>query len=358
MKVDREFWKNRKVFVTGHTGFKGSWLCLWLQEMGAQVRGYALSPPTQPSLFELAAVGEEMDSVIGDIRHFQFLKETLKEFNPEIIFHLAAQPLVRVSYAQPLETFETNVMGTVHILNAARLLPGVKALVNVTTDKCYENREWVWGYRENEPLGGYDPYSSSKACSELITNAFSQSYFNPMSTGFSGCNVATARAGNIVGGGDWAVDRLIPDVLRGFENKAPVEIRSPRALRPWQYVLEPLSGYLNLAQRLVEDGAEFAEAWNFGPTNEDTKTVEWIVKRLADEWGEGAEWHLSEGSHPHETQCLRLDCSKAATRLHWATQWSLTHSLRKIVAWHKAHMNDVPMRGYTLNEIKEYQFSH
>lgn len=357
MKLETQFWKDRKVFVTGHTGFKGSWLCLWLQSLGANVRGYALSPPSQPNLFEVTAVGQGMDSILGDVRHYEKFAVALGEFSPDIVFHLAAQPLVRASYENPVETYETNVMGTVHLLNALRKVKNLRAVVNVTTDKVYENREWEWGYREIERLGGYDPYSSSKSCSELVTNAFRQSFFHTQSFSGSCCALASARAGNIVGGGDWATDRLIPDMLRGFELKASIEIRNPDSIRPWQYVLAPLSGYLILAQKLFESGRDYEGAWNFGPGSEDTHTVRWIADYLVKEWGEGAAWHTTKSIHPHETKCLKLDCSKANSRLNWHSTWSLEHSLKRILAWHKAYLANENMQDYSLREIHEYQES-
>ena len=276
--IDADFWRGRRVFLTGHTGFKGGWLALWLQRLGADVTGYALDPPTTPSLFAVARVGAGMRSIINDIRDAETLAQAMREAQPEIVIHMAAQPLVRYSYQAPVETYATNVMGTVHLLEAVRQTDSVRAVVNVTSDKCYENREWVWGYRENEPMGGYDPYSNSKGCAELVTAAYRNSYFNPAQYSQHGVALASARAGNVIGGGDWAEDRLIPDILRAIAAGEAVNIRSPHAIRPWQHVLEPLSGYLLLAQRLIEDGPAHAEGWNFGPSEEDARPVQWIVE--------------------------------------------------------------------------------
>jgi CDP-glucose 4,6-dehydratase len=355
--IDAHFWVNKKVFVTGHTGFKGSWLCLWLQKMGAQVHGYALRPPTSPSLFGVARVTEGMSSEVGDIRDFERLKASLAKFNPEIVIHMAAQPLVRYSYSNTIETYSTNVMGTVHLLEAIRQIEGVKAVVNVTSDKCYENKEWVWGYRENEAKGGYDPYSNSKGCAELVTDAFRQSFFNKNNHGAHGVGLASARAGNVIGGGDWAEDRLVPDALKAFEQNQSVNIRSPHAIRPWQHVLEPISGYLLLAQKLYENGPGFSEGWNFGPVDEDAKSVQWIINKMTSFWGESAAWHLDAGKHLHEAHYLKLDCSKAKMQLGWQARWGLDETLQKIIVWHKAWLAGNCMKNHTLNEISNYESS-
>ncbi len=352
--MNRTFWQGKRVLLTGHTGFKGSWLSLWLQTLGAQVTGYALAPPTNPSLFEAAKVGEGMTSVIGDIRDLAHLNEAFAEHKPEIVIHMAAQSLVRYSYIEPVETYSTNVMGTVNLLEAVRGTNAVKAVVNVTSDKCYENREWVWGYRENEAMGGYDPYSNSKGCAELVTAAYRNSYFHPEKYKTHGVAVASARAGNVIGGGDWAEDRLIPDIMRAITQGKPANIRNPHAIRPWQHVLEPLSGYLLLAQKLYEENAAYAEGWNFGPNDEDAKPVQWIVERLTKSWGEGASWVLDEDDHPHEAHYLKLDCSKAKTRLDWHPHWSLTQTLEKIIEWHKHAQKGVEMRSKSLEQIIEF----
>jgi len=352
--VKPSFWAGKVVLLTGHTGFKGSWLSLWLQSMGAKVVGYALAPPTDPSLFVAANVAEGMINHKGDIQDFAALSAVFEKYRPEIVIHMAAQALVRYSYVNPIETYSTNIMGTVHLLEAARLTDSVCAIVNVTSDKCYENHEWVWGYRENEPMGGYDPYSNSKGCAELVTSAYRTSFFNPNNFAKHGVALASARAGNVIGGGDWAEDRLIPDIMRAITQGTPVNIRNPHAIRPWQHVLEPLSGYLLLAQKLYEEGAGYAEGWNFGPNDEDAKPVQWIVNRLAKAWGEGANWMLDGGDHPHEAHYLKLDCSKAKARLDWHPRWHLEDTLGTIVDWHHAYQAGKGMREVTLRQIAMY----
>lgn len=352
--VNGAFWLGRRVLLTGHTGFKGSWLSLWLQSMGADVTGYSLEPPTQPNLFEIAAVGEGMTSVIGDIRDLDSVLAVVAQSRPEVVFHMAAQPLVRQSYTEPVETYATNVMGTVHLLEAVRRTPGIKAVVNITTDKCYENREWVWGYRENEPMGGYDPYSNSKGCVELISAAYRSSFFTDQH-GEQAVALATARAGNVIGGGDWAKDRLIPDILAGFEAGSIVNIRNPHAIRPWQHVLEPLRGYLMLAERLIVDGKGCAEGWNFGPNDQDTKPVDWIVARMASLWGNGAQWQIDGGEHPHEAHTLRLDIAKARSRLGWHPALRLEEALSRVVDWSRQRQAGADMREVTVAQILAYQ---
>ena len=347
--VNSAFWQGKRVFLTGHTGFKGGWLSLWLQRLGAQVQGYALAPDGRNNLFTEARVAEGMDSAFGDIRDLAALQAAMIAFRPVIVIHMAAQPLVRLSYAQPVETYATNVMGTVHLLEAVRHTPGVRVVVNVTTDKCYENREWAWGYREDEPMGGHDPYSNSKGCAELVSSAYRRSFFAQGSTA-----VATARAGNVIGGGDWAMDRLVPDILRAFEKSEPVVIRNPHSTRPWQHVLEPLSGYLVLAQHLWDEGATFADGWNLGPRDEDARPVQWIVERLADQWGEGARWQLDGGQHPHEAHYLKLDISKARASLGWQPRWRLADALDHIVTWHRAWLAGDDVRALCLSQIDRY----
>ncbi|OGT06534.1 MAG: CDP-glucose 4,6-dehydratase [Gallionellales bacterium RBG_16_57_15] len=354
MGMNQDFWRGKRILLTGHTGFKGSWLSLWLQSMGAQVVGYALAPPTDPSLFEVAAVGKGMASVIGDIRDLAHLRAVFAEHQPEIVIHMAAQPLVRYSYVEPVETYSTNVMGTVNLLEAVRNTDSVKAVVNVTSDKCYENREWLWGYRENEAMGGYDPYSNSKGCAELVTTAYRNSYFHPEKYVQHGVALASARAGNVIGGGDWADDRLIPDIIRAITQGKQVNIRNPHAIRPWQHVMEPLSGYLMLAQKLYETGASYAEGWNFGPGDEDAKPVQWIVERLTQAWGGSASWVLDGGMHPHEAHYLKLDCSKAKMRLDWHPRWHLQDALNSVIEWHLAHLGNEDMRKLTLHQICAY----
>ncbi|MBC7964111.1 MAG: CDP-glucose 4,6-dehydratase [Steroidobacteraceae bacterium] len=348
------FWQGKRVFLTGHTGFKGSWFCIWLHCLGAEVTGYALEPPTSPSLYEMAQVDDLVTSVIADVRDLERLKVEMLAASPDIVIHMAAQPLVRDSYKIPVETYATNVMGTVHLLEAVRSCPGVKAVVNVTTDKCYENREWVWGYRENEPMGGHDPYSSSKGCSELITAAYRTSYFNPADYSNHGVALASARAGNVIGGGDWASDRLIPDIIRAIIAGEPVLIRNPTAIRPWQHVLEPLFGYLLLAHKLYEGGADYAEGWNFGPSDEDARPVEWIVNRLCEQWGNGACYAIDNDDHPHEAHYLQLDCSKARLELGWRPRWGLEQALESIVAWTRSYRDGKDLRGECMRQITEY----
>ena len=352
--VNSIFWQGKRVLLTGHTGFKGSWLSLWLQSMGAQVVGYALTPPSNPSLFNVAEVGQGMTSILGDIRDLAHLRKVFAEHKPEIVIHMAAQALVRYSYVEPVETYSTNVMGTVNLLEAVRSTNSVKAVVNVTSDKCYDNREWVWGYRENEAMGGYDPYSNSKGCAELVTAAYRNSYFHPEKYKTHGVAIASGRAGNVIGGGDWAEDRLIPDIMRAITQGKPVNIRSPHAIRPWQHVLEPLSGYLVLAQKLYEEGADYAEGWNFGPNDEDAKPVQWIVEKLTQAWGEGANWKLDGGEHPHEAHYLKLDCSKAKVRLDWHPRWRLEDALGAIIEWHRAYRDRQSMRELTLRQISAF----
>jgi CDP-glucose 4,6-dehydratase len=347
--VVRNFWKNKKVLVTGHTGFKGSWLCLWLHDLGAQVYGYALPAPTNPSLFETAKISELIHSEIGDIRDFEHVKKYIHAVKPEIVFHMAAQPLVRYSYGHPIETYMTNVMGTVHVLEALKDLGSVKAVVNVTTDKCYENKEREQGYREDEPLGGYDPYSSSKACSEIVTSAYRSSYFSK-----SKIPLASARAGNVIGGGDWAQDRLIPDMMRAISEGKSVQIRNPKAIRPWQHVLEPLRGYLTLAQKLHEQGDKFSQAFNFGPEDSDAAQVEVIVKKMTELWGEKASYEIvPDAQSLHEAHYLRLDCSKANDLLNWQPHIPLSLAIQSIVDWNKAFLESKDSREITMRQIRE-----
>ena len=349
MEVSPDFWRGKRVLLTGHTGFKGGWLSLWLQSVGAEVIGYALAAPTRPGLFEVADVGSGMTSIIGDIRDLAKLRAAFAEHRPEIVIHLAAQALVRHSYREPVETYAINVMGTVHLLEAARNTDSVRAVVNVTTDKCYENREWEWGCRENEPMGGFDPYSSSKGSAELVTAAYRRSFFES-----AGIALASARAGNVIGGGDWAEDRLIPDFLRAIDAGMALNVRSPHSTRPWQHVLEPLSGYLRLAECLFTAGQTFAEGWNFGPSDEDARSVRWIVERLA-EMQPDVKWHYSEAPQPHEAHYLKLDSSKAKGRLGWRARWPLQTALQKTLEWHQAWRNGEDMQVVTLAQIAQYQ---
>ena len=348
--VNPAFWPSKRVFLTGHTGFKGSWMALWLQRMGAEVTGFALAAPTHPALFDVAQVGDGMTSIIGDIRDHETLERALVSADPEIVIHMAAQPLVRGSYDDPVGTYATNVMGTVHLLEAVRRAPSVCACVVVTTDKCYENREWAWGYREDEAMGGHDPYSNSKGCAELVVSAYRRSFLAD-----AGVALASGRAGNVIGGGDWAADRLIPDVLRAVERGEPVLIRNPLAIRPWQHVLEPVGGYLALAQALWHDPAHTAQAWNFGPRDDDARPVQWIVERMCEAWGDDAAWTCDESVQPHEARYLKLDISKARSELHWQPRWNLAQALASIVAWQRAWLSGADMHDYCLTELERFE---
>ena len=331
----QDIYKNRRVLVTGHTGFKGSWLTLWLEHLGANVAGYSLSPPTQPNHYELLNLS--CDSTIGDIRDIEKLRQTFNRFEPEIVFHLAAQPLVRYSYKEPKETFEVNVIGSVNVFEACRNTSSVRAIVNVTSDKYYENREWVWGYRENDPMGGYDPYSASKGCSELVTNAYRNSFFHPEQYGKTHHTlIASARAGNVIGGGDWGTDRLVPDIMRSSAKGEKVLIRSPHALRPWQHVLEPLSGYLLLGQKLLEGKKEFSGAWNFGPGSDDHQNVMTVVNKLKTYWDKiDFQFMPDNEKNLHEANLLRLDCSKAYINLGWKSVWNSLTAFEKTAGWYR-----------------------
>ena len=347
--MNHSFWKDRQVLLTGHTGFKGGWMSLWLQSMGAKVHGYALAPLTQPNFFTSANVHEGMEShTIADIRDAQKIKDLIKQVNPEIVFHMAAQPLVRYSYSEPEVTYSVNVMGTVNLFEAVRNASTVRAIINITSDKCYENRERQEAYSEDEPLGGYDPYSSSKACSEIVTAAYRQSFLATKQIG-----VATARAGNVIGGGDWSDDRLIPDFFRAIAKKQPLIIRSPNAIRPWQHVLEPLSGYLNLAEKLYADPVKYAGAWNFGPSENDTQTVSWILNKFAEKIP-NATWQVDKNPQPHEAKVLKLDSSKARIKLNWAPRWSLDEALNKIVEWQSQFNSHDDLKKYSMSQIADY----
>jgi len=354
MRVNQTFWRGRRVFVTGHTGFKGSWLSLWLNSLGADATGYALDPPTRPSLFEQANVGEAIRSIQGDIRDFARLKAAICECRPQVILHLAAQSVVRAGYDDPIETYSSNVMGTVNVLEAVRQLKQPCVVVNVTSDKCYENREWIWGYRENEPMGGHDPYSNSKGCAELVTSAYRESYFPPSAFESHQVALASARAGNAIGGGDWTSHQLIPDLIRAFLSGRPCLIRNPSAYRPWQFLLEPLRGYMLLAERLTEDGARFASGWNFGPVDGDAQPVSWIADQLVSLWGKGASWALDPCGHPHEAHALKLDASKAAAELNWRSALPLKEALAWIVEWYQAYQEGSELQELTLKQIRQY----
>jgi CDP-glucose 4,6-dehydratase len=353
--VDPIFWKGKKVFLTGHTGFKGSWLSFWLVTMGAKVTGYALLPNTNPNLFNVLSIDSLVKkSHIADIRDLVSLQKVMSETKPDVVIHMAAQPFVRYSYAHPVETYSINVMGTVHVLEATRSIDSVRATVVVTTDKCYENKEWIWGYRENESMGGYDPYSNSKGCAELVTSAYRQSYFSESN---SDNKVASARAGNVIGGGDWSEDRLIPDAIKAFEANLPLVIRNPLATRPWQHVLEPLSGYLVLAQALYEKGLSFASSWNFGPLDKDNRPVQEVVDLLISSWGPNARWEKEGSEQPHEANLLKLDCSKARTQLGWIPKWDLEKATKKTIEWQQAFQARENMQDISLAQIYQYMSS-
>lgn len=353
--VDADFWSGKRVFLTGHTGFKGGWLSVWLAMMGAKVVGYALAPSTTPSLFQTAKISSQLEgSYIENICDLNRLQTAMADSKPDIVIHMAAQPLVRQSYSNPVETFATNVMGTVHLLEAMRYCPTIKAAVVVTTDKCYDNKEWVWGYRENEPMGGYDPYSSSKGCAELVTAAYRQSFFPDQQYSEHQVAIATARAGNVIGGGDWSPDRLIPDAIAAFDANKPLKIRNPLATRPWQHVLEPISGYLVLAQALYKNGPKANGAWNFGPNDDDARSVKDVIELLISRWKKSASWEQDGQSHPHEAHFLKLDCSKARQVLGWHSKWSLENALDAIVYWNDAFQRDEDMLAIMQEQIISY----
>jgi len=353
--IHPDFWKGKRVFLTGHTGFKGAWLSIWLSELGAELTGYALDPPTSPSMFELAGLAKRMRNIIGDIRDLNFLEKALQEAQPEVVIHMAAQPIVRLSYEQPLLTYETNVMGTAHLLDAIRRCSSVRSVVIITTDKCYDNKEWLWGYREIDTLGGYDPYSSSKACAELVVAAYRNSFFNLKEYGRTHTvAIATARAGNVIGGGDWAKDRLVPDIVKAISEGRKVLIRNPDAIRPWQHVLEPLSGYLMLAEKLYTKGTEYAEAWNFGPYDADAKPVRWIVEKLCSMWPDSPGFEIDTAPKPHEASYLKLDCSKAINRLGWKPTWNLEIALRKIMDWNLEFLHGENIYEVSTQQIADF----
>jgi CDP-glucose 4,6-dehydratase len=348
--IDPLFWKDRKVFITGHTGFKGSWLSLWLKDLGAHVTGYALSPTTEQALYTQASVNHSLvHSTFADICDLETFKKEMQAAEPSIVVHLAAQPLVINSYLDPINTYSTNVMGTVNMFEAVRSTSSVKAVLNITTDKCYENKEHLEGYEETDPMGGYDPYSASKGCSELITASYRKAFFNdsPMA-------IASARAGNVIGGGDWAKNRIIPDAMRAFANNEKLLVRNPNSIRPWQHVLEPLFGYLILCQQLINNPTTFSGAWNFGPNYEDTQPVSVLADIIVESWGGNAEWGHDNEEHPHEANYLKLDCSKAKNILKWNPVWSLDQALVETVKWYKASCNNEDMRKFTLNQIEKY----
>ncbi len=353
--MNLSFWRGKTVLLTGHTGFKGSWLSLWLQKMGARVVGFALASPSTPNLFEIANVADGMFSIHGDVRDLTALKRVIRQHQPEVVFHLAAQALVRMSYDDPIETYSTNVMGTANLLESIRQTDCVKSAVFVTSDKCYENNEWIWGYRENDPMGGHDPYSSSKGCAELVVSAFTRSFFLQKNGSQSITGIATARAGNVIGGGDWSRDRLVSDIMTAIAADRQVVIRSPHAIRPWQHVLEPLRGYMMLAEQLYHHGAEYMGGWNFGPEDQDARPVSWIVDRLTQLWGHGATWAVDNTTNPHEANYLKLDCTKARHLLGWKPNLKLSAALEWIVRWYRCLNDGASMGQITLDQIENYE---
>lgn len=353
MGIDKSFWKDRKVFITGHTGFKGSWLSLWLNTLGAKITGYSLEPSSE-SIFNCINLSKLMqNNYIDNILHVNSISNALNNSQAEIIIHLAAQPLVKESYLNPINTYETNVMGLINVFEAARNAKNVKAIINITTDKCYKNNEWLWGYRENDELGGYDPYSNSKACAELVSQSYRDSFFNDQNIG-----LATARAGNVLGGGDWAKNRIVPDAMRSFIKSVPLTIRSPKSIRPWQHVLDALSGYIILAQNIYDKPKEFSEGWNFAPNNEDVLPVSKLADIMTKYWGEGSVWELDKNiTTQHEAQYLKLDCSKAKARLKWRPIWKIQRALKETVEWYKVwnELSGEQMLDFTVNQISKYQ---
>ncbi len=352
--MNKRFWKNKRVFMTGHTGFKGSWLVLWLKALGADVTGYALKPPTRPSLFDDAGAGKGMTSIIADVRDLGRLKKEIRAHRPEIVFHLAAQSVVRTSYEDPVGTYGTNVMGTVNLFEALRDQSGVKVILNVTSDKCYENKEWVWGYRESDELGGYDPYSNSKACSELVTRAYRSSFFSAGRKTKQPA-IATARAGNVIGGGDWTKDQLVPDVIRALLGKRKVVLRNPNATRPWQFVLDALHGYLCLAEALWAAPEAYEGAWNFGPGASGIKTVEWIASQILCRWEGNRGIRVDGARQPHEASLLQLDASKAARALHWQPALGLNECIGWIADWYRGYAAGRDVTELSMEQIMQFQ---
>ncbi len=358
MEINKNFWREKKVFITGHTGFKGAWLSMWLRLLGANVAGFALPPSTTPNLFSVLSLKEDISSVFGDIRDFDLVKNYIKKFDPEIIIHMAAQAIVRQSYQYPIDTFTVNAIGTAHVLEAARYTDSLKAIVCVTSDKCYDNKEWLWKYRETDSLGGWDPYSASKGCAEIIIASYRNSFFNRDNYEKHGVAVGSVRAGNVIGGGDWGQDRLIPDIMRAFSENERVVIRNPYSIRPWQYILDLLSGYLILAERLYEDGKNYMEAWNFGPNENEEITVRDMVQLICKMWGNDAQWELDKSNvdYPHEAFTLKLDSSKSRTRLGWAPKLSLDSSLKCVVEWYREFYSGVTsMREATEKQISNFE---
>lgn len=355
MGINRSFWKNKRVFITGHTGFKGSWLSFWLSQIGAEVKGFALPPEVFPSLYQVLKLDEQINSAIGNICDYEHLEKELVQFEPDIIIHLAAQAIVRVSYEDPIETFQTNVIGTANLLNISRSLKKLKAFVSVTSDKCYENNEWVWKYRETDAMGGWDPYSASKGCAEIVTASFRRSFLQNDTNRKNMAGIATARAGNVIGGGDWSKDRLIPDIMRAFSEKKEVIIRNPSAVRPWQYILDLLYGYIRLAENLCHDPVKYSEAWNFGPSEQDEQSVKYIIDKMMQIWGEETTWKMDNSKNPHEASYLKLDSSKARMHLNWENQITLDDTLKFLTIWYKKYYNGDNMFEFSRQQIRSYE---
>ena len=353
--MNREFWNKKKVLLTGHTGFKGSWLSLWLQKLNANVIGFSKNIPTKPSLFELADIESEMTSIIGNICNYNKIEEVINEYKPEIVIHMAAQAILLESYHNPIETYATNVMGTVNLLESIRKVGNIKVILNITTDKCYEPNESSKGHLETDRLGGYDPYSNSKACSELVTSSFRNSFFNPNEHHKHGVSLASCRAGNVIGGGDWGIDRLIPDIMRGILNNEIIKIRNPNSTRPWQHVLDPLNGYLTLAEKLWSSGSEFSEGWNFGPLENNEKSVKWIVEKLTNGWSKDIRWDIDNNVNPHEEDYLRLNCIKANSRLKWMPKLNLEQGIEWIIEWYKQYEQNKNIKDITRQQIEKFQ---
>ena len=350
--MNQSFWKNKKILITGHTGFKGSWLTVWLKKLGADITGFSKSVPTNPSLFETANIEKDIKSVVGDIQNYELLKETISKCEPEIIFHMAAQSLVIKSYSNPIETFSTNVMGTVNLLYAVKETKKAKIVINITSDKCYENNESLEGYSEEDPMGGHDPYSSSKGCAELITKSFRKSFFS--SDHENNIGLASVRAGNVIGGGDWAENRLIPDIIRAIKNKENVKIRNPNALRPWQHVLDPLNGYISLAEKLWDDQKKHSEGWNFGPEKNEVKPVSWIIEEFNELWKNKINWVVGN-NELHEANNLILNCQKAKSRLGWNSKINTETALKMTIEWYTKYFDGKNMREVTEEQIIEFQ---
>ena len=352
--MNSDFWKNKKILLTGHTGFKGSWLSIWLKKLGVELIGFSKDIPTKPSIFELAKVSEGMTSIIGDINDFSLIQKVIEKNKPEIVIHMAAQSLVRRSYENPIETFATNVMGTANLLQSINTTKNTKVVINVTSDKCYENSGAETIFSEDSPMGGYDPYSSSKGCAELVTSSFRNSFFNAKEFDDHKLSLSTVRAGNVIGGGDWAKDRLIPDIINSISNRTPVRIRNIKSIRPWQFVLEPIHGYLLLVEKMWNNGKNFSESWNFGPEESECESVEWILKKISDECDDKFSWEYDIENNPHEAKILKLDCTKAKKRLGWNTKLNTDEAIKWTINWYQEYFKRSDMKACTENQIDQF----